>query len=255
MIPIKKFSEIQTLTHIDESTLVLLDIDNTLLSSTLDYGTVEHFSHLCKVEMEENKLSASAAKLANHERWIKSQHLVPTKIIDEKSPFFIKEVKSKKATIIAFTARLPRMVDVTLQQLTRHGFNFDTMPDFKFKEAYQIDLEASMAACNQAVNHHEVQAIFASGIVFCHDLNAKGDVFKDFFKAFSTYREISGLPRVNKVIFVDDGAYNFESMSQAMVTLGLEFYGFHFQYQNNFDPDRATHQEKMLIEADQKLRA
>lgn len=255
MIPIKKFSEIQTFTNVDESTLVLLDIDNTLLSSAIDYGTVEHFFHLCKVEMEERELSADAAKLASHERWIKSQHLVPTKIIDEKVLTFIKEAKKSKATTIAFTARLPKMADITLQQLDRHGLSFDIMSDFRFKKRYQVDLEASMAPFNQSTHNQEVYALFTSGVVFCHDLNTKGDVFKDFFKAFSVYRENKELSKVNKVIFVDDGAYNFEPMSQAMAGLGLTFYGFHFQYQNDFDPNRALAQEKMLIEADQRLRA
>lgn len=250
MIPINTFSEIQTFTDVDESTLLLLDIDNTLLSSTIDYGTVEHFSYLCKMEMEENRLSASAAKLANHERWINSQRLIPTKIIDKDAPVFIKEARERQATILAFTARLPGMVDITLQQLARHDLSFDALPDFRFQQTYQVELDIS-----ETVSSKEVHALFASGIVFCHDLNTKGDVFQDFFKGFDVYRKAKGMSEINKVIFVDDGAYNFESMNQAMARLGLIFYGFHFQYQNDFDSSRAIAQEKMLIEADQKLRA
>lgn len=255
IIPIKEFSEIQTATNVDEATLILLDIDNTLLSSAIDYGTIEHFFHLCKIVMEKDKLSAEAAKLANHEWWIRSQHLVPTKVIDEKSHAFIKEAKNNQATTIAFTARLPRMTEVTLQQLARHGFSFDILSDFNFKKIYQADLESLTTSCNQSLNSKEVYALFASGVVFCHDLNTKGEVFKDFFKAFGMYREAKGLPDINKVIFVDDGAYNFESMSQAVVDLGLTFCGFHFQYQNDFDLGRAILQEKMFVEADKRLSA
>lgn len=250
MISIHSFSEIQTFMDVDASTLLLLDIDNTLLSSTLDYGTVEHFSYLCKKEMDENKLSVEAAKLANHERWIHSQHLVPTKIIDEKSLTFIKHARERQAAILAFTARPPAMTDVTFQQLARHGFSFDILPDFKFRQIYSIEIGGS-----EGIDRYEALALFASGIVFCHDLNTKGDVFRDFFKGFDIYRQAKELPKMNKVILVDDGAFNFEPMNQAVIDLGLAFYGFHFQYKNDFDCQRAIEQEKMLMAADQKLRA
>lgn len=237
---IKLFSEIEKTIAPDESTLILLDIDNTILTSAIDYGTIEYFYHLLQQEMIEKQKSEFEAKLTIHDRWIRSQTLIQTKLTDEKVGEFIKNAQSKKVPVIGFTARPPQMQPITLQQLARHFLTFDALPGFEFSRNYHV---YPIARCEKTFETH---ALFASGVVFCHDLNTKGAVFKDWFSVFSSYRQNKELPEIKKIIFVDDAAYNFESMQQEAMASNLAFYGFHFQYQNNFDAIRAAIQEKKL---------
>lgn len=257
---IKKFSEINKTVIIDASTLILLDIDNTLLTPTGDYGTVEHFTHLYKTEMTLKRCSEIEAKMAIHDRWIDAHNLIKTKIIDEKVHEFIKIATHCQAVILGFTARLPRMCKITLQHLGIHGLVFDQLPSFKFSKIYQIFPPSFLTSYPQTnkINYfsegifdtkvRQAEALFTAGVVFCHDLNSKGSVLKDFFKKLSLYRKNQSLPEIKKIVFVDDGAYNFASMQQATTELGLGFQGFHFQYQNDFDAVRAADEEQRLIQ-------
>lgn len=251
---IKKFSEIKKTIEIDESTLILLDIDNTLLTPVGDCGTVEHFVHLFKTEMATKQCSEIEARIAIYERWIRAHGFIKTKVVDDNIQAFIKAAKMDNAVVLAFTARLPRMKEVTLEQLKQHDIRLDQLPEMTFSKTYQLTFDLSLTPCHQTTNivkfpdveQWQAQTLFASGVVFCHDLNTKGMVLKDFFETLKLYRYNKGLADIKKIIFVDDGAYNFESMYQAASEFGIDFYGFHFQYQNNFDAVRAANEEQSL---------
>lgn len=262
---IKKFSEIKKLVTIDASTLILLDIDNTLLTPTGDCGTVEHFTHLYKTEMALKCCGVTEAKMAIHDRWINTHNLIKTKVIDDKAHEFINAATQQQAVVLGFTARLPRMKEITLQHLGQHGLVFDRMPGFAFSKTYQIFPPSFLTSSRQTVKMdgfnkvvfdtavRQADALFIAGVVFCHDLNPKGAVLKDFFKKLILYRKNKGLPEIKKIIFVDDGAYNFTSMQQAATELGLVFQGFHFQYQNDFDAERAAEEEQLLTQRQRQL--
>jgi 8-oxo-dGTP diphosphatase len=53
--PIKKFNEI-SVDKLDKETLVLIDIDNTILRSAGHYGSVEFFGHMLDEEIKKNKM-------------------------------------------------------------------------------------------------------------------------------------------------------------------------------------------------------
>lgn len=251
---IKNFSQINKTVGIDESTLILLDIDNTLLTPTGDYGTVEHFLHLFTTEMMNKKCNEIEARIAIYERWIRAHGVIKTKLVDDNIHQLIKTAKMNQAVVLGFTARLPRMKEITLEQLNQHAIMLDELPEIFFNKTYQLTFDLSLTPCQQATNivkfpgveQWQTQTLFASGVVFCHDLNTKGMVLKDFFSTLKVYRQCKGLKEITKIIFVDDGAYNFESMYQAANELNVDFYGFHFQYQNNFDAVRAANEEQSL---------
>ncbi len=251
---IKNFSEINKTVGIDEATLILLDIDNTLLTPTGDYGTVEHFLHLFKTEMMSKQCNEVEARIAIYERWIRAHGVIKTKLVDDNIHQLIKTAKMNNAVVLAFTARLPRMKEITLEQLSQHAIMLDELPEMSFSKTYQLTFDLSLTPCHQTTNivkfpeveQWQAQTLFASGVMFCHDLNTKGMVLKDFFSDLKLYRQRKGFIDIKKIIFVDDGAYNFESMYQAANELNVDFYGFHFQYQNNFDAIRAANEERSL---------
>ena len=54
------------------------------------------------------------------------------------------------------------------------------------------------------------------------------------------------MPPLKRIIFVDDVLENIESMQTVAKELGLDFYGFHFQYKNDFSPSQAAAEEMEL---------
>lgn len=251
--PIKKFAEIKEKVKIDSSTLLLLDIDNTLLTPIGDCGTVEHFTHLYKTEMLLKRCSEIEAKIATHKRWIYAHSLIQMRLVDDKVHEFIKGVKKTKALTLGFTARLPSMEEITFSHLQQHHLSFDPLEGFSFNKIYQLFPPLLVAKGPRKENTfpldkhlRRAQALFAKGVIFCHDLNEKGIVLNDFLKVFKKYCQSKGLPFIKKIIFVDDGAHNFLTMQKTALNHNLEFYGFHFQFQNNFNAKRAE-QEEFLV--------
>lgn len=252
--PIKKFAEIEEKVKIDSSTLLLLDIDNTLLTPTGDCGTIEHFTHLYKTEMLLKRCSEIEAKIATHKRWMSTHSLIRMRLVDDKVHEFMKGIKKTKALTLGFTARLPSMKEITLYHLQQHHLSFDLLEGLSFNKIYQL-FPPTLVANGQSKQNYfpfdnhlrRAQALFAEGVIFCHDLNEKGMVLNDFLKVFRKFCQSKGLPFIKKIIFVDDGAHNFLTMQKTTLNHNLEFYGFHFQFQNSFNAKRAEQEELFLI--------
>lgn len=238
--PIKSFEEISA--KISSDTLVLLDIDDTIFRSASHYGAGEFFAQIVNDEIIKTKCTMSQAKLKVYDRWIKSQLNVSTKLIDEKIRKFIKLVKTNNAVVIAFTARQPKIAEITYNQIKKHDIYLDQLPGFVFKEFYRNQIfpdqkwcenEKNVKICNATENkeHDHSQALFYKGILFSHDLNKKGKVFIDFYKKLSNYEK----RKFKKIIFVDDKLHNLKSLEEAASSLNLEFYGYHIE--NNVQHD------------------
>jgi ADP-ribose pyrophosphatase YjhB (NUDIX family) len=238
--PIKTFQEISAKT--DSETLVLLDIDDTIFRSTSHYGAGEFFAQMVDDEVLKSNCTKSQAKLKVYDRWIKSQLNISTKLIDNKIHKFIKLAKTNNATVIAFTARQPRIAEITYNQIKKHNIYFDQLPGFTFKEFYRNQIfpdekwcedEKNIKICNttKSKKYDDSQALFYKGILFAHDLNKKGKIFTDFYKKLSAYEK----RKFKKIIFVDDKLYNLKSLEEAASGLNLEFYGYHIE--NNFPHD------------------
>ena len=141
--------------------------------------------------------------------------------------------------MIAFTARQPRIAEITYNQIKKHNIYLDQLPGFVFKEFYRNRTFPDQKWCKDKKNvkicnttkskeYDDSQALSYKGILFAHDLNKKGKVFTDFYKKLSSYEK----RKFKKIIFIDDKLHNLKSLEEAASRLNLEFYGYHIE--NNF---------------------
>ena len=234
---------------IDQDTLILLDIDNTIFRSAKHYGSVEFFDTLLADIIAKENIPKMQANFKVYDRWVRAQKHIDTKLIDEKIHAFIERARASKATIIAFTARNPPIADVTYEQLSKHRVHFDQLDGIKFETHYKLPILTDKKWCEQNPNqeacsesnknkHVDSKSVFYKGILFS-DLGHKGTVFKDFYQTYIKHK--ASAPK--RVIFVDDKAYNLDSMSKAVLQLGLKFHGYHIVDGFKYDHKIALQEE------------
>jgi hypothetical protein len=248
---IRTYKEID-IKDINEETLVLLDIDNTILRAKSHYGSIEYFLAIYQDTLLANNFTSAQAKLANFDRWMNSQKRIKTKLIDEKIGDFINDVKNKNAHIFAFTARLPEMKEITHKQLSNHNITFDMLVNFDFAKSYKKQIFPDAKWCNKNLCNNETKpefyqadAIFDKGVIFSNDMNSKGEVLIDFLQKYIKLRQSQKLPPIKKIIFVDDKIYNLESIGLAADSANLQFVGYHIIDDFKYDHNIALSEEEM----------
>lgn len=242
LTPIGRFCDIER-THVDANTLILIDIDNTILASDLCYGSVEFFIYMVREEMARSGRPLFEAKRLVAQRWVDAQAHISTKLIDEKIHDFLGWAVDQGSVVVGFTARDPEVLDLTFHQLNRHQVAFEKFETLSFSKTYEHLWEGDV---------HKAQALMEKGVMFCHDLNPKGVVFKDFLSNVQEWRQARDLNPVSRVLLVDDWIHNLVSMQEAAVQAGIDFWGYHFQYERKeFDPVRALEQERLFLSSGQ----
>ncbi len=238
IIPIERFAEIPT-GILDQNPLVMIDIDNTILRQVTYAGSHEHYDHLVKNTKDKHNLTKPQASLRVTQDWKTIVENARTKLVDMQFNDFISTAKKDNDAVIAFTARPPTYMAITIKQLQEHNVTLSKLDNFYFKEFYRNQIFPDLDWCNLKQNiskcqsgtltkqYHETFASFENGILFGGDLNSKGAVFIDFFTKYKEYLIRQGKSIPNVVIFIDDKMYNIHSMQTAARSLGLHFYGYH----------------------------
>lgn len=243
LTPIERFCDIAR-DHVDSNTLILIDIDNTILASDLCYGSVEFFIYMVRDEMARSGRPLFEAKRLVAQRWVDAQAHISTKLIDEKIHDFMGQAVGQGAVVVGFTARDPDVLALTFDQLNSHRIAFEGFETLSFSKTYEHLWEGDI---------HKAQALMKNGVMFCHDLNPKGVVFKDFLSDVQVWRASKDLTPISRVLLVDDWIHNLVSMEEAARQAGVDFWGYHFQYEKkDFDPARALEQERFFLEAKKK---
>lgn len=216
---ITHFKEIES--TIDKNTLVLVDIDDTIITSTTHYGSVDFFKKIVRNNAINKNISHEESIIDIYPRWLLSQRIIETELTDQ---YIHRILDNKKATILGFTARQPIASDITLSQLKKHMIHFKQPKDFHFTKNY-----GSIRHGTKRVWSYDYKiATMRNGIVFCHDLNPKGKIFNDLIIELNKLRENQSLSPITKVIFIDDSKNNLESVQIAADKIGINFYGYHF---------------------------
>jgi hypothetical protein len=241
--PIERFSDIAP-DHVDSNTLILIDIDNTILASDLCYGSVEFFIHMVRDEVARSGRSLFEVKRLVAQRWVDAQAHIPTKLLDEKIHEFMERAVGQGAVVVGFTARDPAVLDLTFNQLNHHRIAFEGFEALCFAKTYEHLWEGNL---------HKAHAKMEKGVMFCHDMNPKGVILKDFLSNVQAWRASKELAPVSRVLLVDDWIHNLISMEEATKQSGIDFWGYHFQYEKkDFDPVRALEQERFFLDAKKK---
>lgn len=196
--------------YISEGTLVIFDVDS-LIKSQNAYGSQEWLDQLKQKEIEKGANKFEASKRANIE-WAKLQTEVTYELVDERIPNYIKKLQENKVPVIGYTSRRHTISNVTIKHLASN--------DFVFKDNVFNDMQFKFT------NKYPVS--FYKGVLFCYDMNDKGEVIKQFLE------QAEG---INRIIIIDDSKEDLDLINTTLTEMNKELilvkYSTHNSY--NFD--------------------
>ena len=202
---ISKLREVLNYLNPGKRSLVIFDIDNTLLTTKTDLGS-DHW--LC----DHLKRGYSFPELSELYFHINNRmDLVPTEpdLIET-----IQEIEQNCDHVICLTARSGNIIDQTLLQLKRNNLNFH-VPEINYDDLVLPD-----------------QSHYHDGVLFCCN-HSKGDILNLFLTATHYQPE--------QIILIDDKLYNLDAVLKT-VPASINFTGLHYtgiNYKiNQFDPQQ-----------------
>lgn len=116
--------------EIDKNTLIAFDLDNTLITSTSYFGSI-NWEEKIILKLIEEGLSPKEARTQASQIWKKAQFNIKTKLIEEESSKFIDKWK-KKSNIIGLTARSFDLRELTFDGLRSNNITFSPFLDHNF---------------------------------------------------------------------------------------------------------------------------
>ncbi len=199
----------------DKETLVLFDVDQTLITPNDPILKPKWEKYLDQL------LGGKKVAVNEHgeKRYIFREILMkaPHSVINNKSIDFIEKKQREEIPVIAFTAapggkigKVESFIDWRVDELQKFGFQFGIGNKLSDIGTLKLAKDPSL----------EFPPIYKSGVLIT-SLHDKGPVLMSFFK------EINWIPK--KVIFIDDKMHNLKSVAQSLEgrtkVLGIHYTG------------------------------
>lgn len=222
------------LPYIQEDSLVLLDLDDTLIDSTTYFGSgpwrQRVREQVARLE-KENKIPK--IQTAKHITSFSRYYVTMRPVEDEETRNLLTYLKEKDIQHLILTARSKSFLDSPLN-------DWFAKITFKQLETAQISIpETTLPFPDE---------IYAKGILFS-GVDEKGQFLKDLFEQMGYYPQ--------KIIFVDDKKEVLEDLERELTPIGIEFTGFWYRAVDNFwqgyDPLIGDIQFKYLLLANHLL--
>lgn len=212
--------------YLDRGTLLLLDIDDTLIKAVSTFVVCPNLEFRYKLKEYDFRWYKGKFYSYNDPRYltllkhfneqIEKYRWVLTEPLNR---YWLKEWKNKSAEVYAFTARGMEVRKFTNHTLKGLGLNFDNQD--RINRIIHYDTPSNRAGRNYCHN-----------IIYCGG-ESKAKIFKhiNFLKITKvwgkqkTYEYWSIWP---KVVFVDDSLENLEAVELICKQYGIEFKGLHY---------------------------
>jgi hypothetical protein len=182
-----------------EETLVLCDIDNTLIRASQYLGSVQ-WSEDLKTKLERGGMSEKEVKQLESVLWQSVQPHVSVELVDLETPGVIKSLQNKNVRVLGLTARSPEEADYSARQLS----------------SLDIDLQSPFFKDNQSLSL-ETAALYKNGILFSTPLNKKSEVLLAFLEKNRLL--------FKRIIFIDDKLHHVQDVVDAAERRGISCLG------------------------------
>lgn len=201
IIEANNFKEI--LDYVDTDTLVLLDIDDTLLIPVQTLGTDVWFIH--RMNQYQTHLDKKQALDKALDDWEGVRHLTKVKIVEEGSETIVAKMQGQGIPVMGLTTQGLALATCTVNQL----------------KSLEIDL-IKTAPSNQDFYFHNGQGVlYRHGILFTSG-TAKGEALLKFFS-------LAGVcPK--RVVFINDKETHLKDVEGSLEAKGIEFTGLRYAY-------------------------
>lgn len=194
------------LKYVQDETLVIADIDNTLIESETQLGSSQWGDYLGDLYTDPCRSFEEVDALVA-EIWCKVQPLIKIRCVDPQTEKVFQQLQKQNTSFIVLTARRPCEINYTYTQLLSVGIKATShiIEDGFLDNASDI---SKRIICYQ-------------GIIFCTPINKKS-------KSLKLFLEKSG-HHPKRIIFIDDKLSHVKDVGQLVESLGIDYIGIHFR--------------------------
>lgn len=197
-------SMMSILDYVQENTLVVADLDNTLIESQNQLGSSQWGDYLGAIFTEPNR-SFEEIDFLVAETWCKVQPLIKIQCVDPQTPQVVNQVQEQGIVFMGLTARRPCEIDYTHKQLVSAKIMLSNIIE-------ESCLEASLDSRKGIIYHQ--------GVVYCTPINKKSYALKLFLGKSKLYPK--------RIIFIDDKLSHVKDVGQLVEDLGIDYIGIRF---------------------------
>jgi hypothetical protein len=194
--------------HIDHhETLVIFDIDNTILESVNQQGSPQWVTALIKHAQDLGMNPEQAYTLIEpilHDVFMATE----VKPVEPEIVSLIAQLQQQNIPVIGLTARSTRMVTATIKHLSSIALSLNQT---------SLSLKNNLEIAHLPVPH---EAHYHEGVLYCGGVNPKGRTLETLLKSTSYMPE--------KIIFVDDQLRYLTSVETVAAELKIPFIGIHY---------------------------
>lgn len=213
-----RFSSLES--HLTKETLLILDIDDTLLIPVQMLGCDEWFCHRLK---EKGKTCDSNTALEKTlAEWEAIRHLSQMQVVEPGTEAIITSLQERGFMMMGMTTQGLALATRTHQQLVQNGFHIIRTTPMK-------------GDCYLMVEDHGV--LYRNGILFTSG-TPKGPAL------FALFDQMKFTPK--RLVFVNDKKSHLRDVEQEAEKRGVEFVGLRYAYADQhkalFSPDVAEYQ-------------
>ena len=201
-MPILEIESLKTIHEfIHNRTLLVLDLDNTLVESKSHYGSYQWGNFLIKKALEKG-MDINEALDEIIPLWEVAQNHIDSKPIEQEVHLFMESVEQLGALKMALTGRSSVVESVTLELLEKYNISFSNWAHTPF--IFDLPYDYS----------------FTKGVFFAGPKNQKGAILNQQLQQLKI--------KIDRVVFVDDQQYLVEEVKQALLNFPIEYYGVRY---------------------------
>ncbi len=194
------------LPYVETGSLVVVDLDNTMITPPQMLGTSEWAYHLRHHLIDEGMEPAKAEEEV-FQRWCFVQKITRIVTMEGKDTLeFVRSLQKKGICLMAQTKRLSCTAKVTQRQLKMVGLDF--CPTAPCRASKRIPMRCGPPP------------LYARGVLYDCNEDQKGPVLESYL------RHIGYRPR--RIVFIDDRLKNIESVAEACKRMDIDYVGLHY---------------------------
>lgn len=191
------------LPYLDSNTLIVFDIDNTIIEPAQSLGSDQWAWNRLK-DLKTKGLPEPEAVRQVSSEWQQIHTITKVKTLEENTPKLIKYLQVHHYPMMALTTRRPAYAQVTLREL--HDVNIDFKTTSMNTHNHKFPTEKNI--------------IYKEGILFITIEYRKGTVLKEFLQNNEYFPK--------KIIFVDDKLAHVKDVADACEQLDIDFVGIRY---------------------------
>lgn len=188
----------------DRDTLIVFDIDNTLIEPVQELGTDQWFYHRIEDYIEAGHDARTALNRALRE-WVAIMNVTKIRLCEESAEAIVNDLQKQGYPVIGLTTRGLGLSTLTIEQLQEVGI------DLSLAAPYEGDL----------LIKNQRSVLYRGGILFTAGTH-KGEALHRFFESIDY--------PAKRVMFINDKKSHLEPVEEMCAREGFEFVGLRYGY-------------------------